>query len=88
MVIITDSYSMDLTARVMQACDEKAGTREHMAKILGFSTAGIRRLLQRRRETGTIAPKPHGGARPAKFTGRKLERLRNLVKQTNYSRWR
>lgn len=75
------TYSMDLRERVVQACDEKRGSRAHIAKLYGVSTAWIRRLLQRRRERGTIAPKSHGGGRPPKFFGRKLDRLKELVKQ-------
>jgi transposase len=76
-----ETYSMDLRERVVRACDEKRGGRGHVAKLFGVSTAWIRRLLQRRREVGTIAPKPHGGGRPAKFFGKKLERLKQLVEQ-------
>lgn len=72
---------MDLRERVVRACDEKQGSREHLAGLFGVSTAWIRRLLQRRRETGTIAPKPHGGGRPAKYSGKKLDRLKELVEQ-------
>ena len=75
------TYSMDLRERVVQACDEKRGSREHIAQLYGVSTAWIRRLLQRRRERGTIAPQPHGGGRPPKLTGRKLKRLKELVEQ-------
>jgi transposase len=76
-----ETYSMDLRERVVRACDEKRGGREHIAKLFGVSTAWIRRLLQRRRALGTIAPKPHGGGRPAKFSGKKLDRLKELVEQ-------
>jgi transposase len=75
------AYSMDLRERVVRACDEKRGTREHIAKLYGVSTAWIRRLLQRRRERGTIAPKPHGGGRRPKITGKRLDRLKELVEQ-------
>jgi len=75
------TYSMDLRERVVRACDGKRGSREHIAKLYGVSTAWIRRLLQRRRELGTIAPRPHGGGRRAKITGKKLDRLKKLVEQ-------
>src|SRR5262249_22617878 len=39
-------------------------TKADLARIFGVSTAWIRRILQRRRETGSIRPKPRGGARP------------------------
>ena len=72
---------MDLRERVVRACDEERGSREEIATLFGVSTAWIRRLLQRRRESGTIAPKPYGGGRPAKFRGEKLERLKKLVEE-------
>lgn len=49
-------YSMDLRKRVVAACDARDGSRETIAQRFGVSTAWIRRLLQRRRETGSIAP--------------------------------
>jgi transposase len=76
-----ETYSTDLRERVVQACDEQHGTRERIARLFGVSTAWIRRLLQRRRESGTIAPKPHGGGRPAKYSGKRLDRLKELVEQ-------
>jgi transposase len=73
------TYSMDLRERVVQACDERLGTREEVARLFGVSTAWIRRLLQRRRESGSIAAKPRGGQKPPKFRGRRLDRLKALV---------
>ena len=51
-------YSMDLRRRVVAARDRKDGRRIEIAKRFGVSTAWIRRLLQRRRETGWMAPWP------------------------------
>ena len=74
-------YSMDLRERVVGACDGKAARREEIARRFGVSTAWIRRLLQRRRETGSIAPWPqHAGRKPA-LDDRKMERLRRLVER-------
>jgi transposase len=73
------TYSMDLRERVVQACDEEMGTREEIAQLLGVSTAWIRRLLQRRRETGSIAAKPRGGQKPPKFQGKNLDKLKALM---------
>ena len=75
------TYSMDLRERVVQACDEKVGRRKEIAELFGVSTAWIRRLLQRRRETGGIAPKKRGTHKPPKFHGEGLERLKRLVEQ-------
>src|SRR5947209_9642789 len=54
-------YSQDLRERVVRACDERRGTRAQIAELFHVSTAWIRRLLQRRRETGSIAARPHAG---------------------------
>ena len=56
------TYSQDLRDRVVRACDEGKGTRRRIADLFGVSTAWIRRLLQRRRQTGSFAAKPRGGS--------------------------
>src|SRR5688500_12075683 len=53
-----EAYSMDLRERVVKACDESNLKRKEIAKRFSVSTAWIRRLLQRRRATGSIAPLP------------------------------
>src|ERR1051325_10767880 len=55
------AYSQDLRERVVRACDAGRGTRPAIAAWFGVSTAWIRRLLQRRRDTGSFAAKPHAG---------------------------
>lgn len=56
-------YSMDLRTRVLDACDSGIGTLE-VAELFSVSTAWIRRLKQRRRETGEVGPRKqrHGPA--------------------------
>ena len=49
------TYSQDLRERVVKACDAGDKTRVEIAALFGVSTAWIRRLLQRRREIGSIA---------------------------------
>ena len=53
-----EAYSMDLRKRVLAACDAGHGTTQ-VAKSFDVSPAWVRRLKQRRRELGTIAPLPH-----------------------------
>ncbi len=72
-------YSMDLQRRVVAACDRKDGRRVEIAERFGVCTAWIRRLLQRRRETRSIAPLPQNAGRKPALDNRKLERLRRLV---------
>lgn len=73
------SYSIDLRERVVAACDRGEGTREQVANRFCVSVAWVYRLLARRRDTGSIAPKPHGGGQPPAFQGESAERLRKAV---------
>lgn len=73
------SDSIDLRERVVAACDRCAETREQVAKRFCVSVAWVYRLLARRRDTGSIAPKPHGGGQPPAFQGESAERLRKAV---------
>ena len=73
------AYSMDLRERVVAACDARDGTREQIAARFTVSVSWIRDLLKRRRETGSIAPKPHGGGRAPAFAGESAQRLRQAV---------
>ena len=73
------AYSQDLRERVVRACDEGRGTRRQIADLFGVSTAWVRRLLQRRREAGTFAARPHAGGPPPKMTPDRCDRLVVLV---------
>ena len=56
-------YSMDLRERVAAAIDEGEGSERPIAKRFRVSVSFVTRLLQRRRDAGTLAPKPHGAGR-------------------------
>src|SRR5512135_3635491 len=73
------AYSMDLRERVVAACDEGLDTRAEVAERFSVSESWVRRLLQRRRETGSMAPKCHGGGQRPAFDSESLERLRQAV---------
>src|SRR5262245_8543814 len=75
------TYSQDLRERVVRACDERRGTRQQIADLFGVSTAWIRRLLQRRRTTGSFAALPRGGGPPPKMDPDRCGRLVVLVTQ-------
>ena len=59
-------YSMDLRERVARAWDV-SGDAEEIAATFGVSRAWVHRLIQRRRETGSIAPR-----KQTKFRQRRL----------------
>ncbi len=72
-------YSMDLRERVVAACDAREGTREQIANRFGVSDRWIRKLLQRRRETGGVAPLPQNPGRKRALNDRQMERLGRLI---------
>src|SRR3954447_16392320 len=72
------AYSQGLRERVVRACDAGGATRQQVAERFGVCTAWIRRLLQRRRQTGSFAAKPHAGG-AVKMTPDRRERLGVLV---------
>src|SRR6476660_8086510 len=59
-------YSMDLRERVARAWDA-IGDAEEVAATFGVSRAWVHRLIQRRRDTGSLAPR-----RQTKFRSRVL----------------
>ena len=69
-------YSMDLRERVVAACDARDGTRAAIAARFSVSESWVRKVLRQRRDTGSIAPRPHGGGRAAAFDDEAAGRLR------------
>ena len=75
------TYSPDLRERVIQAYDRQAGTQAEVAEVLGVSVSWLKKLLRLRRETGSLAAKPHGGGWAPKFDGAHLEALKQSVQE-------
>ena len=72
------AYSLDLRERVLADCD--AGqTNDEVARKYRVSAAWIRRLKQRRRETGSVAPRVRRRPQP-RWTAH-AERLQELVQE-------
>ncbi len=71
--------SLDLRERVVRAVDRGGQTQPQIAERFGVGTTWIKKLLGQRRETGSIAPKPHGGGMPAKYRGKALTRLKKAL---------
>lgn len=54
---------MDLRQRVWAAYEKKEGTEVEVAERFGVSPSFVRDLVRLQRETGSVAPRPHGGGR-------------------------
>jgi len=61
-------YSNDLRIRILEARQSGETTAEVVERF-GVCGAFVRRLCQRFRETGSVAPKPHGGGPARKLAG-------------------
>jgi len=70
-------YSMDLRERVVQAWDE-SGDADEVAATFAVSRAWVHRLVQRRRETGSLAPRTQTTFRSRVLAGQE-QRLAALI---------
>src|SRR3954469_9863400 len=74
--------SNDLRSRILDAVDNREGSRRKLAVRFKVNTSTITKLLQLRRETGSTEPPPHRGGGAPTLEGDALERLRALVEET------
>jgi transposase len=72
------AYSMDLRERVFADCQAGMATPAVAAKYR-VSTAWVRRLKQRQKATGSLAPRPHSPGRPVTLAPHEA-RVRELVR--------
>src|SRR5690242_20525070 len=72
------AYSMDLRERVLADCDDGMTTGE-VAETHRVSVSWVRRLKQRRRETGGVAPRTARPG-PAPILAADADRLRQVVR--------
>ena len=75
------AYAMELRQAVARAYDE-CGSSIEVAEQFGCCESWVRRLIQRRRETGSLAPRPPKLPNNNKLDEADLEQLRELIRQT------
>jgi transposase len=73
------TYSLDLRTRLVEAVDRQVGSQGEVAVLFGVSRTWVKKLLRQRRETGSVAPKPHGGGQPPKLDAKKEEAVRSYI---------
>jgi transposase len=76
-----NTYPIELRRRVLDAVDNNFGTQRKIANTFSVSAIWIRKLLQRRRETGSIEPLPRTQGRKPAFRGSDLTQLNDFVKK-------
>jgi transposase len=81
MEVLNMAYAMEFREAVARAYDE-CGSSIEVADQFGCSESWVRRLIQRRRETGSLAPRPMRLPDNRKLDGADLERLKTLIRRT------
>ena len=74
------AYAMEFRRAVARAYDE-CGSSIEVAEQFECSESWVRRLIQRRRENGSLQPKPHHVPRNNKLDEQDLSRLAELIAQ-------
>jgi transposase len=74
-------YSHDLRERVAAAVDHGEGSQREISRRFRVSLSFVVRLLQRRRDTDSLDPKPHGGGPPQALGPEEQQRLDELIRQ-------
>jgi len=64
---------------VVEAVDKQRGTQKAVAQLFGVGCTFIKKLLRQRRETGSVAPKPHGGGHVPKLDNAQREVVRRYI---------
>ena len=62
------AYSLDLRERVIAVYQEGKSSMEAVAERFAVSQSWVNNLVQRQKQTGSVAAKPHGGGAVAKVT--------------------
>ena len=75
------TISLDLRERILAAYDGEEGTREDVARRFRVSLGMVKKLLQQRRHTGSIAPRHHLAGRKPRIVPAHHRQLRALLGQ-------
>jgi len=73
-------YSKDLRERVLAAVDAAEGTQQEIAKRFRVSARWIRKMLELRAKTGSVAPKPRSGGRKLLIHGEQADALQAALR--------
>jgi transposase len=78
------AYSIDLRQKIIDAYESDVMlTQQQLADRFSVNKSFIIKLLKQYRETGDIAPKPHGGGHKLKTNPSQLASLIEIVQENN-----
>jgi len=76
------AYPQELRLRIVEAVDQQTQTIAEVAEIFDVTERYVYKLRKLLRDTGDLAPRPHGGGAPAKLDAAKLRTLAALVAES------
>ncbi len=77
------ALSLDLRSRIVAAYHAAEGSIRELARRFKVAPNTVENQLKLERETGGLAPRPHGGAPPRRLTDEGVQHLRVLVEEKN-----
>jgi transposase len=77
------TYSLDFRKKIVDTYFEEDTSQRKIAKRFGVALSFVEKLLKQRRDTGDLAPKPHGGGRTPKLNAAQLALVTALVEADN-----
>jgi len=78
-----EAYSIDLRQRIVNACKKAEGTAREVAKRFMVTPKTVYNYLNLERETGSIAPRPHGGGPEPKLDDAGVQEVRAVLEEKN-----
>lgn len=76
-------YSTDLRERIVDAYHKAEGSVRDLAARFKVAPKTVQNYLNRKRETGSVEPRPHGGGPAPKLDDAGVQELRNVVEEKN-----
>jgi transposase len=78
-----DPYSIDLRQRIVNAHHKGEGSVRELAQRFVVIPNTVQNYLNLERETGSVAPRPHGGGPAPKRDDASVQEVRTLVEEKN-----
>ena len=76
-------YSIDLRKKIVEVYETEQISQRKLAERFHVALSFIEKLLKQWRETGDLAPKPHGGGTPPKLNGEQEGLVQALIESNN-----
>ena len=73
------AHSLDFRQKIIDTYLKEGSSQRKIAKRFGVALSFVEKLLKQLRETGDLAPKPHGGGRIPKLNAEQLSLVSALV---------